>query len=88
MDHLADGGPVPEGMTEPADPEYPVGSEVRWTADHMEGVEGVTATIASSTEETGYVVNHEADGMTRTNHKWAVESEIDPDARAGPAQSQ
>ncbi|EIC06238.1 protein of unknown function DUF1541 [Microbacterium laevaniformans OR221] len=142
MDHPADGGPVPEGMTEATDPTYPVGTEVtltadhmegmdgatativgaydtytyavdytpttggdpitdhRWvvqeevadagderlpdgsevtlTADHMAGMDGATATIASSTEETVYVVDFEAGGMTMTNHKWVVESEIQP----------
>lgn len=142
MEHPADGGPVPEGMVEATDPEYPVGSEVTLTADHMhgmdgatativgayetytysvdytptdggdpvtdhkwvvqeeiedageerladgsevtlladhmEGMEGVTATIASSTDETVYVVDYEADGMSMTNHKWVVESEIEP----------
>ncbi|GAA1454816.1 YdhK family protein [Nesterenkonia lacusekhoensis] len=141
MEHPTDGGPVPENMTEATDPEYPVGSEVTLTADHMhgmdgatativgaydtftysvdytpeggepvtdhqwvvqeeiedagderladgadvvlladhmEGMAGVTATIASSTDETVYVVDYEADGMTMTNHKWVVESEIEP----------
>ena len=142
MDHPADGGPVPEGITEATDPTYPVGTEVTLTADHMEGMDGVTATIvgaydtytysvdytpttggdpitdhrwvvqeeladagderladgtevtlaaahmdgmdgatatiASSTEETVYVVDYEAGGMTMTNHKWVVESEIQP----------
>ncbi|OSM44556.1 YdhK family protein [Nesterenkonia sp. PF2B19] len=142
MDHPADGGPVPEGMTEATDPEYQVGDEVTLTADHMpgmdgatativgaydtytysvdytpttggdpvtdhrwvvheeiedvgdqrledgtevtlaaahmEGMDGATATIFSSTEETVYVVDFEADGMTMTNHKWVVESEIEP----------
>lgn len=141
MEHPTDGGPVPDGMTEAADPEYPVGSEVTLTADHMhgmdgatativgaydtftysadytpeggepvtdhqwvvqeeiedagderladgaevvlladhmEGMAGVTATIASSTDETVYVVDYEADGITMTNHKWVVESEIEP----------
>ncbi|ALU40318.1 hypothetical protein AS188_11725 [Kocuria flava] len=142
MEHPADGGPVPEGMTEATDPTYPVGTEVTLTADHMDGMDGATATIvgaydtytysvdytpttggdpitdhkwvvqeelegagderlpdgtevtlaaahmdgmdgaaatiASSTEETVYVVDYEADGMTMTNHKWVVESEIEP----------
>lgn len=142
MDHPQDGGPVPEGMTEATNPEYPVGSEVRLTADHMhgmdgatatiagayetytysvdytptdggdpvedhkwvvheeiedpgderlaegsevtlladhmEGMQGVTATIASATDETVYVVDYEADGMTMTNHKWVIDSEIEP----------
>ncbi|MCP3424459.1 YdhK family protein [Rothia sp. AR01] len=142
MRHSMDGGPVPEGMTPAADPEYPVGSEVtlaadhmegmdgapativgaydtyaysvdyapttggdrvedhRWVvqeeltgagpdrladgaevtleAGHMEGMEGAAATIASSTDETVYVVDYKADGMTMTNHRWVVESEIRP----------
>lgn len=142
MDHPADGGPVPEGMAEATDPAYPVGTEVTLSADHMDGMDGATATIvgaydtytysvdytpttggdpitdhkwvvqeelegagderlpdgtevtlaaahmdgmdgatatiASSTEETVYVVDYEADGMTMTNHKWVVESEIRP----------
>ena len=78
MDHPADGGPVPEGMTEATDPAYPVGTEVTLAADHMEGMDGATATVASSTEETVYVVDFEAGGMTMTNHKWVVESEIQP----------
>ncbi|WP_312980613.1 YdhK family protein [Corynebacterium sp.] len=142
MEHPMDGGPVPEGMTEATDPEYPVGTEVTLTADHMEGMDGATATvvgaydtytyaidytptgggdpvtdhkwvvqeeledagedrlddgtevtvtaahmegmdgatatIASSTDETVYVVDYEAGGMEMTNHKWVVESEMQP----------
>ena len=142
MEHPMDGGPVPEGMAEAADPEYPAGTRVTLTADHMEGMDGAPATvvgaydtyaysvdytpttggdpitdhrwvvqeeladageermadgaeatlttdhmegmggaratIASSTDETVYVVDYEADGMTMTNHKWVVESEMRP----------
>ena len=142
MDHPMDGGPVPEGMTAAENPEYPVGTDVTLTADHMEGMNGApatvvgaydtytyaidytptdggdpitdhkwvvqeelegagnerladgtevtvnadhmegmngaTATIASSTDETVYVVDYTADGMEMTNHKWVVESEMQP----------
>ena len=44
----------------------------------MEGMKGAQATIASSTDETVYMVDYESDGMTMTNHKWVVESEIKP----------
>lgn len=54
------------------------GADVTVTAEHMPGMRGTTATIASSTDETVYVVDYEADGMTMTNHKWVVESEIQP----------
>ena len=142
MEHPMDGGPAPEGMASAEDPEFPVGTEVTLTADHMEGMEGATATISgafdtttysvsftptdggepvtdhkwvvheelenpgeaplaegtevvitadhmtgmegaeatidSATEETVYMVDYEADGMMMTNHKWVVESEIEP----------
>ncbi|MBN6750376.1 YdhK family protein [Micrococcus luteus] len=142
MEHPMDGGPAPEGIETAASPTYPVGTEVRLTADHMEGMDGADATItgaydtytyavnftpttggepvkdhkwvvqqeikdageerladgtevtleaahmegmkgakatiASSTEETVYMVDYDSDGMTMTNHKWVVESEIKP----------
>lgn len=142
MEHPMDGGPAPEGIAEASEPTYPVGTEVQLTADHMEGMEGATATIsgafdtytysvnytpagggdpvtdhkwvvqeeiedagdelladgtevtllaehmegmegvkatiASSTDETVYMVDYEADGMMMTHHKWVVESELQP----------
>ncbi|WP_417287828.1 YdhK family protein [Corynebacterium variabile] len=55
------------------------GTEVTLTADHMAGMEGATATIDSSTQETVYMVDiTTADGMTMTNHKWVTESELAP----------
>lgn len=54
------------------------GSEVTVTADHMTGMEGATATIAYSTDETVYMVDLVADGMEMKNHKWVVESEMEP----------
>lgn len=52
------------------------GTEVTLEAEHMEGMKGAKATIASSTEETVYMVDYESDGMTMTNHKWVTESEM------------
>ena len=54
------------------------GTEVTLEAEHMEGMKGAKATIASSTDETVYMVDYESDGMTMTNHKWVVESELKP----------
>ena len=54
------------------------GTEVTLEAEHMEGMKGAKATIASSTDETVYMVDYESDGMKMTNHKWVVESEIKP----------
>lgn len=47
-------------------------------ADHMPGMQGAKATIDSSTDETVYLVDVKADGMTMRNHKWVVESEVAP----------
>ncbi|WP_227698966.1 YdhK family protein [Raoultella sp. 18093] len=48
------------------------------TADHMPGMKGATATIASSTDQTVYVVDYTAGGMTMKNHKWVVQDEMKP----------
>ena len=54
------------------------GTEVTIEADHMPGMKGATGTIASSTTQTVYMVDYEADGMTMKNHKWVVEDELAP----------
>ena len=41
-------------------------------------MDGAEATIDRSTDENVYMVDFEADGMEMTNHKWVVESEIQP----------
>lgn len=69
---------VQEEIENPGSKRLADGTEVVLLADHMEGMKGAKATIASSTDETVYVVNYTADGMTMTNHKWVVESEIKP----------
>ncbi|MDO5513200.1 YdhK family protein [Corynebacterium sp.] len=69
---------VQEELKDAGDDRLDDGTEVTVTADHMHGMGGATAMIASSTDETVYVVDYEADGMTMTNHKWVVESEIKP----------
>lgn len=53
------------------------GAEVTLLAEHMGGMKGALATIASSTDETVYMVDYESDGMEMLNHKWVVESEIE-----------
>lgn len=69
---------VQEDLENAPDERLADGTEVTLAANHMEGMEGAEATIVSSTDETVYMVDYEADGMTMTNHKWMVESEIEP----------
>lgn len=69
---------VHEELVDPGEAPLPEGAEVELAADHMPGMEGATATIDSATDETAYMVDYEMDGMAMTNHKWVVESEIQP----------
>ena len=68
---------VHEELVDPGEAPLPGGTEVVLNAEHMPGMQGATATIDYSTEETVYMVDLTVDGMTMTNHKWVTESEID-----------
>ena len=69
---------VQQEIKDAGDTRLPDGTEVTLDAEHMKGMKGAKATIASSTVQTVYMVDYEADGMKMTNHKWVVESEIQP----------
>lgn len=60
--------------------DYAVGDKVTLTADHMEGMDGASATIAEVTHETVYMIDYTptTGGAEVTNHKWVVESELEP----------
>ena len=79
MEHPMDGGPAPEGIAEASDPAYPVGTEVQLTADHMEGMDGATATISGAFDTYTYSVNYTpaGGGAPVTDHKWVVQEEIE-----------
>lgn len=79
MDHPMDGGPAPEGISPAEDPEFPVGTEVTLTADHMEGMEGATATISGAFDTTTYSVSFTPTdgGDPVTDHKWVVHEELE-----------
>ena len=53
------------------------GAEVTLNADHMEGMDGATATIDSATETTVYMVDYTSTtGEKVVYHKWVTESEL------------
>ncbi len=54
------------------------GTEVTIEADHMEGMNGVTAEIDSSEQTTVYMIDYTptTGGEEVTNHKWVTESEL------------
>lgn len=56
------------------------GTEVTINAEHMEGMDGVTATIDSAEETTVYMVDYidMETGEEVTYHKWVTESELQP----------
>ena len=54
------------------------GTPVTIHANHEKGLDGAEGTINYSTRETVYMVDYEANGKTYRNHKWLVESEIEP----------
>ena len=54
------------------------GTEVTLEASHMEGMEGVTATIDSAEETTVYMLDYQPTdgGEMIKNHKWVTEDEL------------
>lgn len=79
MDHPADGGDPPAGITEASDPEFPVGTEVTLSADHMPGMDGATATVTGAFDTYTYAVSYDpTDGGDRVeDHKWVVQEELE-----------
>lgn len=64
------------GGNEPLKP----GDTVKINADHMEGMNGATATIDSAEKTTVYMVDYTSTtGEKVTNHKWVTESELSPE---------
>lgn len=59
---------------------YEQGDEVVLNADHMEGMQGATATIDSAEDTTAYMVSYQdtETGEEVTNHKWVTEEELSP----------
>ncbi|MBY7141992.1 YdhK family protein [Virgibacillus sp. NKC19-3] len=59
---------------------FEAGDEVVLNADHMEGMDGATATINSAEQTIVYMVSYTdtETGNEVTNHKWVTESELSP----------
>lgn len=60
------------------DTPYNVGDEVVLNADHMEGMDGATATVDTAEQTTIYMVDYKdtKTGEEVTNHQWVTESEL------------
>ena len=70
---------VHEEFINPASEPIAPGTEIKTTADHMEGMKNSIQTIDSSVETTVYIVDFvTADGHEVKNHKWISEEELEP----------
>ncbi|WP_067724828.1 YdhK family protein [Oceanobacillus damuensis] len=68
---------IHEEIADAGEESFEPGEEVTLQADHMEGMEGATATIDTAEETTVYMVDFTTtDGEEVTNHKWVTESEL------------
>ncbi|MFB1082616.1 YdhK family protein [Jeotgalibacillus sp. JSM ZJ347] len=68
---------IHEEITDATEEPYAEGDEVQVEAEHMEGMNGVTATIDSAEETTVYMIDFTLQsGEEVTNHKWVTEDEL------------
>ena len=72
---------IHEELENPGDEPLETGDEAAIAADHMEGMDGATATVDSTEETTVYMVDFvpTTGGEEVTNHKWVTESELSPE---------
>lgn len=69
---------IHEELENPGDEPLEPGDEATIATDHMEGMDGTTATIDSAKETTVYMVDFTptTGGAPVTNHKWVTEEEL------------
>ncbi|WP_142829193.1 YdhK family protein [Planococcus soli] len=69
---------IHEELEDPGDTPLSAGDEAAIATDHMEGMEGATATIDSAEQTTVYMVDFTTTDTDEevTNHKWVTESEL------------
>lgn len=87
MDHSSS-GKVPEDLEEAENPTYSTESQVIIQTDHMEGMEGATATVTGAYDTTAYTVTYTptTGGEEVQNHKWVAHEEME-DAKEIPFES-
>nr|WP_300003398.1 YdhK family protein [Tissierella sp.] len=73
-----DSGEIPAGLKEAEAPTYKVGDNAKILTDHMEGMEGATATVVGAFDTVAYEVSYNpTNGDPREeNHKWVIHEEI------------
>lgn len=71
---------IHEELENPGEDPFEPRDEVVLNADHMEGMDGATATIDSAEQTTVYMVSYTdtETGQEVTHHKWVTEDELSP----------
>lgn len=71
---------IHEELENPGEETLNPGDEVVLNTDHMEGMDGATATIDSAEQTTVYMVSYTdtETGQEVTHHKWVTEDELSP----------
>ncbi|MTW86881.1 DUF1541 domain-containing protein [Virgibacillus dakarensis] len=71
---------IHEEIEDPGEEPFEAGDEVVLNTDHMEGMDGATATIDSAEQTTIYMVSYTdtETGEEVKNHKWVTETELSP----------
>lgn len=71
-------GEVPVSLKKEDNPKYPIGSKVMMHADHMPGMEGVSATVSGAFDTTAYSVTYTPTdgGEPVHDHKWVIHEEL------------
>lgn len=71
---------IHEEINEAGEEPFEPGAEVTIDADHMKGMDGVTAVIDSAEKTTVYMIDFTltTNGEKVTNHQWVTESELAP----------
>ncbi|WP_046214816.1 YdhK family protein [Paenibacillus wulumuqiensis] len=76
--HHSGSSEVPAGLQTAQNPEFPVGSKVMMSADHMEGMKGAEATVTAAYDTTAYSVSYTpvTGGDPVKDHKWVIHEEL------------
>lgn len=83
MNHSSS-GEVPDTLKKAEDPKFNVATEAVIVANHMQGMDGATATIVGAFDTTVYTVSYTTkEGEKVKNHKWIIHEEI-KDAKGTP----
>lgn len=76
--HQSSSSEMPSNLKVKENPTFVIGEEVVLKANHMSGMEGMTATVSGAYDTTAYAVSYiSTNDQTKVkNHKWVIQEEI------------